>query len=243
MKVVRANSIREGKAKILYETDRPGFIIQYFKDDATAFNAQKRGQIRNKGILNNAVSSHLFRYLDKNGVRTHFVEQLSDREMVIRKLRIIPVEVVIRNRAAGSILKRLGLEKGKVLSPALIEYFYKSDELGDPLIGETHIAYFQWATPKQLDHIRQQAFRVNDLLRRVYDEIDLELIDFKLEFGVDENGDILLGDELTPDGCRLWDSKTGEPMDKDRFRQDLGGVEEAYLEVFHRIEKFFGKAV
>lgn len=241
MKVVRANLIREGKAKILYETDRPGFIIQYFKDDATAFNAQKRGQIRNKGILNNAVSSHLFRYLEKNGVRTHFVDPLSDREMLIRKLKIIPIEVVIRNRAAGSIVKRLGLEKGTVLQPSLVEYFYKSDELGDPLIGETHIAHFQWATEKQLHYLRQQALRINELLKRTYEEVGLDLIDFKLEFGTDETGDIILGDELTPDGCRLWDKKTGEPMDKDRFRQDLGNVEEAYLEVFHRIERYFGK--
>lgn len=241
MKVVRGNAIREGKAKILYETDRPGYIIQYFKDDATAFNAQKKGIIRNKGILNNSVSSHLFRYLDKHEVRTHFVERLSDREMLVRRLKIIPVEVVIRNRATGSIVKRLGLEKGRVFIPPLVEYFYKSDDLGDPLIGETHITYFQWASPKQLDQIHQNALRANVLMRKVYDEVGLELIDFKLEFGTDESGDILLGDELTPDGSRLWDRKTGESMDKDRFRQDLGGVEEAYVEVASRLQTFFGR--
>ncbi len=239
MKVIRGNQFHEGKSKILYETDRPGHVIQYFKDDATAFNAQKKGTIHNKGVVNNAVSSSMFRHLEQNGIRTHFVEQMSDREMLVRRLQIIPVEVVIRNRATGSILKRLGIEKGKTFQPALLEYFYKSDPLGDPLIGETHILHFKWATANQLDFMRSQAFRVNDCLKKVYAEVGLELIDFKLEFGVDSTGDVLLGDEFTPDGCRLWDVKTGESMDKDRFRQDLGGVEEAYLEVFSRLELLF----
>ncbi|MBI1859715.1 MAG: phosphoribosylaminoimidazolesuccinocarboxamide synthase [Deltaproteobacteria bacterium] len=241
MTVNRGSQIREGKAKILYQTDRPGTIIQYFKDDATAFNALKKGQIKDKGILNNAISCWMFKHLEKSGVKTHFLERLSDREMLVKKLEIIPVEVVIRNRATGSILKRLGLAKGRPFQPPLIEYFYKSDELSDPLIGETHIAYFKWATDEQLAFVRAQAFKVNDCLCRVCDEVGLELIDFKLEFGLDEKDEVLLGDEFTPDGCRLWDKKTGEPMDKDRFRQDLGGVEEAYREVYRRLESFFGQ--
>ena len=243
MKVVRKNLIREGKAKILYETDRAGFIIQHFKDDATAFNAQKKGQIRNKGILNNAVSALLFRHLEKHGVRSHFVESTSEREMLTRLLKMIPVEFVVRNRATGSIVDRLGIERGRSFNPPLVEYFLKSDDLGDPLVGETHIAYFRWATSKQLEFAREQSLRVNELLRPIYDQIGLELIDFKLEFGVGERGEILLADELTPDGCRLWDKETGEPMDKDRFRHDLGGVEDAYLQVFHRLETFFKKAL
>ncbi len=238
--VKKLSQIREGKAKILFATDQPSdLIIQYFKDDATAFNALKKGQIKDKGILNNTVSGWVFRYLEKKGIPTHFVDQLSDREMLVRKVEIIPVEIVVRNRAAGSICKRLGVEKGMTFSSPLLEYFYKSDALGDPLIGETHIALFKWATPEELSEIGKFAFQVNSILQGVFNEIGLELIDFKLEFGRLADGKVVLADEFTPDGCRLWDRKTGEPMDKDRFRQDLGGVEEAYKEVFERLQKFF----
>lgn len=236
----KTSALREGKAKILYLTNQPeDFLIQYFKDDATAFNALKRGTIQNKGVMNNAVSTWVFQYLEKKGIPTHFVNRLSDREMVIKRVEIIPVEIVIRNRAAGSICKRLGIEKGISFEPPLLEYFYKSDELGDPLIGETHIAFFKWARPGEMAKIGELAFSVNRLLRQVFDEVGLDLIDFKLEFGRDSSGRILLADEFTPDGSRLWDKKTGEPMDKDRFRQDLGGVEEAYQEVYRRLETFF----
>lgn len=239
MRVERTTQIREGKAKILYATTSNDYIIQYFKDDATAFNALKRGQIKNKGAINNAISSWIFQYLEKKGIHTHFIEKLSDREMLVKKVSIIPVEMVIRNRAAGSIVKRLGLAKAAPLSPPLIEYFYKSDGLGDPLIGESHISYFKWATLDELDRMNELTFQVNQILQGVFHEVGLELIDFKLEFGKDKSGDILLADEFTPDGCRLWDRKTQEPMDKDRFRRDLGGVDEAYAEVYKRLESFF----
>jgi phosphoribosylaminoimidazole-succinocarboxamide synthase len=240
MKIERKSHLREGKAKILYQTNHPEeYLIQYFKDDATAFNALKKGTIKDKGIINNSVSSWIFRYLEQKGIATHFVEKLSDREMVVKKVEIIPVEIVIRNRAAGSICKRLGIEKGVEFQPPLLEYFYKSDELGDPLIGETHISFFRWATVPELSRVGDLAFKVNTALLSVFSEIGLDLIDFKLEFGRHQSGQILLADEFTPDGCRLWDRKTGEPMDKDRFRQDLGGIEEAYQEVYSRLEKYF----
>lgn len=239
MKYERVSPIREGKSKILYTTGDPTQVIQYFKDDATAFNGIKKDKIKDKGPINNGVSSAIFKYLEKNGVPTHFTEKLSEREMLVQKLEIIPVEMVVRNRATGSIVKRLGIEKGRKFSPPLLEYFYKSDELGDPLIGEGHIFYFNWATKDELTKMVEYTFTVNRLLSAVFDEIDLELIDFKLEYGRNSQGKLLLGDEFTADGCRLWDKKTGEPMDKDRFRQDLGGVEDAYLEVSNRLEKYF----
>jgi phosphoribosylaminoimidazole-succinocarboxamide synthase len=230
----RRAKIYEGKAKILYETDNPDLLIQYFKDEATAFNAQKRGVIAEKGVYNNRISSVLFRYLAKHKVRTHFVKQLSDREMLVRRLEIIKVEVVVRNIAAGSLSKRLGIEEGTPLKGPILEYFYKDDALGDPMINEDHIQMLDLATPKELKTIRKRAFLVNDLLRRYLDARDLILVDFKLEFGR-HKGQILLGDEITPDGCRLWDKTTLEKMDKDRFRRDLGKVEEAYQEVYRRI--------
>jgi phosphoribosylaminoimidazole-succinocarboxamide synthase len=242
MNIQRANSLREGKAKILYETSQPReYLIQYFKDDATAFNALKKGQIKEKGVINNAVSSWIFRYLEKQGIATHFVDKISDREMLVRKVEIVPIEMVVRNRATGSIVKRLGIPKGQPVQPPLVEFFYKSDALGDPLIGENHIRYFKWATDAELQQMVKVSLDVNRHLQAVFNEVGLELIDFKLEFGRDVNrrGVLLLADEFTPDGSRLWDKKTGEPMDKDRFRQDLGGVEEAYQEVYRRLEKFF----
>lgn len=235
----RGSLIREGKAKILYETsEKSDCIIQYFKDDATAFNALKKGQIQNKGIINNAISSWIFQWLENQDISTHFVQKISDREMLVRKVEILPIEVVVRNRATGSITKRLGIEKGLGFEPPLVEFFYKSDELGDPLIGETHIAHFHWATEPELKQMVTSSLEVNQSLKGVFVEIGLELIDFKLEFGR-YKGQLLLADEFTPDGCRLWELKTGESMDKDRFRQDLGRVEETYQEVYDRLKKFF----
>lgn len=231
--------IREGKSKILYTTDHPDSVIQYFKDDATAFNALKKGTIKDKGPINNAVSCLVFQYLEKHGVRTHLIEKLSEREMLARSLQIVPVEVVLRNKATGSITKRLGLEKGMPFNPPLVEFFYKSDALGDPLIGEGHIFYFKWATKDELTQMTETTLRVNELLLKVFREIGLDLIDFKLEFGKDKNGKLYLGDEFTADGCRLWDLKTGESMDKDRFRQDLGRVDETYLDVSTRLQTYF----
>lgn len=240
MEIKRTSPIREGKAKILFNTNHPdGLIIQQFKDDATAFNALKKGTIKDKGVINNTVSSWIFEYLGQQGIPTHYIDKLNDREMLVEPLEIIPVEVVVRNYAAGSICKRLGLEKGRELNPPLVEYFYKDDPLGDPLIGEGHIFYFQWATSDQLSQMREIALQVNRSLSKVFSEIGLTLVDYKLEFGTTKSGKLLLADEFTADGCRLWDKRTGESMDKDRFRHDMGNVEAAYQEVFHRLEKYF----
>lgn len=239
MSVSRGNALHEGKAKVVFDTDQADLYLIYFKDDATAFNGQKKGTLKDKGVVNNTISTWIFRYLEKNGIATHFVDKPSDREMLVHKVEIIPVEVVVRNRAAGSLVKRLGVAKGTDLTPPLLEYFYKSDALNDPLIGETHIAHFGWATEQELTLMREMTQKVNELLQRVFASIDLDLIDFKLEFGRSSDGKVLLADEFTPDGCRLWDRVTGEPMDKDRFRQDLGGVEDAYSEVLRRLDAFF----
>lgn len=241
MKFEKGSLIREGKAKILYETQPSSdYIIQHFKDDATAFNALKKGSIKDKGSINNAITAWIFPYLEKQGIATHFVEKLSEREMLSRRVEIIPVEMVVRNRATGSIVKRLGLTKGEAFTPPLVEFFYKSDELGDPLIGESHILYFKWATREELAQMTKLTLDVNHHLQKVFREIGLELIDFKLEFGRDKvQNKIVLADEFTPDGSRLWDLKTGESMDKDRFRQDLGRVDETYREVYDRIKNYF----
>ncbi|MFQ5848090.1 MAG: phosphoribosylaminoimidazolesuccinocarboxamide synthase [Candidatus Methylomirabilales bacterium] len=230
----RRTKIYEGKAKILYETDNPDLVIQYFKDEATAFNAEKRGIIEHKGIYNNRISSVLFAYLKDQGIRTHFVAQLSDREMLVKRLEIIKVEVVVRNMSAGSLAKRLGLEEGRPLREPVLEFFYKEDALGDPMINDDHIRLLKLATPPEVRAIRKRALLVNDLLRAFLDTRGMILVDFKLEFGR-HRGRLLLGDEITPDGCRLWDTQTLEKMDKDRFRRDLGKVEEAYQEVYRRI--------
>lgn len=230
----RGAKIYEGKAKILYETENPDLVIQYFKDEATAFNAQKRGIIERKGVYNNRISSVLFEVLTRQGIRTHFVEQLSDREMLVKRLEIIKIEVVVRNISAGSLSKRLGLEEGRRLGEPVLEFFYKDDSLGDPMINEDHVRLLDLATPQEVRAIRKRALVVNDHLRDFLDKRNLILVDFKLEFGR-HRGQLLLGDEITPDGCRLWDKGTLEKMDKDRFRRDLGKVEEAYREVYRRI--------
>ena len=236
--MARRRQIYEGKAKILYEGPEPGTLIQYFKDDATAFNAQKRGTISGKGVINNRISEHVFTALAAIGVPTHFIRRLNMREQLIRQVEIIPIEVVIRNVAAGSLSKRLGIEEGTQLPRTIIEYYYKDDALGDPMIADEHIACFGWATQDEMNDIADMAIRVNDFLSGMFAAIGIRLIDFKLEFGrlwENEEMRIVLADEISPDNCRLWDSKTNEKMDKDRFRRDLGKVEEAYQEVAKRL--------
>ena len=226
--------IYEGKAKKVYEAGQADLVIQYFKDDATAFNAQKRGTIVDKGVVNNQISERLFRLLEAGGVPTHFVERLSDREMLTKRVRIVPIEVVIRNRTAGSLAKRLGLEEGKPIVPPIIEFYYKNDALGDPLITEDHIRVMGLAEPPDVAEIKRLAARVNELLEPFFRDRELVLVDFKLEFGRYDN-QVVLADEISPDTCRFWDQRTGESLDKDRFRKDLGRIEEAYQEVFRRV--------
>lgn len=230
----RLEKLYEGKAKILYTTDNPDLMVQYFKDDATAFNGIKKGTIVDKGVINNQVSSRIFQYLEQNGVKTHFVEYLNDREMLVKKLEIIPVEVVVRNVVAGSLSKRLGIEEGTVLETPILEFFYKNDDLGDPMINDCHATVFGWATQPELDFLRQEGYRVNKLLGEFFKARKILLVDFKLEFGR-HKGEILLGDEISPDGCRLWHWDTHEKMDKDRFRFGLGSVEEKYQEVYNLV--------
>lgn len=224
----------EGKAKKIFTTGHPGQVLQYFKDDATAFNALKRGTIVEKGIVNNKVSERLFRLLEQNGVPTHFVERKSDREMLTKKVTIVPVEVVVRNVIAGSLAKRLGLKEGEPIRPALVEWYYKNDALGDPLISDEHVRLLKLASPEQLVEIKRLALKVNDLLQPFFAERKMILVDFKLEFGL-HDGKLILADEISPDTCRFWDEGTRESMDKDRFRKDLGRIEEAYQEVLKRV--------
>ncbi len=236
----------EGKAKILYATEDPTLVTQYFKDDATAFNAQKRGTIIDKGICNNRISSALFIYLERQGVATHFVKQLDERSMLVKRLEIVPLEVTIRNIVAGGMAKRLGIEEGIVLQPPVFEWHYKSDPLGDPLINDDHILAMGWATAAELAVIRMASFKVNDALKAFFMERKIDLVDFKLEFGrfpanaagqgkAGRQGQLLLGDEISPDTMRLWEHGTRRKLDKDRFRRDLGSVEEAYQEVLRRV--------
>ncbi len=230
----RLEKLYEGKAKVLYSTDNPDLLIQYFKDEATAFDGKKKGIIESKGILNNKISSRIFRYLESKGVKTHFVEMPSEREMVVKRLKIVPIEVVVRNIAAGSLSKRMGVEEGTPLKETILELYYKSDPLGDPMINEYHVKAFGLAGADELRRIEAEALKVNKYLSEFFDERGIILVDFKLEFGI-HKGEILLGDEVTPDGCRLWDKETREKMDKDRFRRDLGKVEEAYQEVLRKV--------
>lgn len=234
----RRRQIYEGKAKILYEGPEPGTLIQYFKDDATAFNAQKKGTISGKGVLNNRISEHIFTMLGHIGMPTHFIRRLNMREQLIRQCEIVPIEVVVRNVAAGSLVKRLGIEPGTQLPRTIIEYYYKDDALGDPMVSEEHIACFGWASQEEMHDIADMAIRINDFMSGMFAAIGIRLVDFKLEFGrVWENdyGRIILADEISPDGCRLWDMTSGEKLDKDRFRLDLGGEVEAYQEIARRL--------
>src|SRR5712691_11590105 len=234
----RRRQIYEGKAKVLFEGPEPGTIVQYFKDDATAFNNQKRGIITGKGVLNNRISEFLMLKLAEIGIPTHLVRRLNMREQLVREVEIIPLEVVVRNVAAGSLSRRLGIPEGTVLPRSIIEYHYKKDELGDPLVSEEHITAFGWAGTHELDEIVQMSLRVNDFLTGLFLGIGIRLIDFKLEFGrlyKDDDVRIVIADEISPDNCRLWDLKTNEKLDKDRFREDLGRIAEGYQEVARRL--------
>lgn len=231
----------EGKAKKVFLTDNDAFYWVQYKDDATAFNGEKRGQILDKGIVNNKLSALFFQEMEKDGIPTHFAELINDREMLVRRLEMIPLEVVVRNVAAGSLAKRLGVEEGYLLSQPVVELYYKDDALGDPLVNESHIAAMGWAGQEDVDTIKEMGRAVNKVLQEILSKAGIDLIDFKLEFGKAE-GKIFLGDEISPDTCRFWDSATKEKLDKDRFRRDLGKVEEAYLEVYHRIQNVLPNA-
>lgn len=230
----------EGKAKILYPTDRPEILRVYFKDEATAFNGQKKASIEGKGRLNCTIATYIFRYLQTKGIATHFLETLDDRSMLVRAVRIIPLEVVVRNISAGSLCKRLGLALGKELAKPLVEFYYKDDHLGDPLVTADHIDLLGLADPDQLSQLRELALQINSLLSELFRGVKLILVDFKLEFGLDQDGTILLADEISPDSCRLWDDRSGRIderiMDKDRFRQDLGKIAENYQEIADRLQ-------
>ncbi len=232
----RGNMVYEGKAKRLFEVDRPDALLVEFKNDATAFNGEKKGQIEHKGELNNHISTVFFEVLQKAGIVTHFLEYVSDTEMLVAKVDIIALEVVTRNIAAGSLAKRLGLEEGTVLSRPVVEFYYKDDALGDPLINRSHALAIGIATREQMDYLEQQALQINGILRAFLREREIDLIDFKLEFGRLASGQIVLADEISPDTCRFWDMTSREKLDKDRFRRDLGHVEEAYQEIWRRIK-------
>jgi phosphoribosylaminoimidazole-succinocarboxamide synthase len=234
----KGRQLYEGKAKVLFEGPEPGTIVQYFKDDTTAFNAEKHEIMDGKGVLNLRISEHIFAQLEKIGVPTHFIETLGPRQQLVRQAEIIPLEVVMRNVAAGSLVKRLGLSEGDKLPRPLVEFYYKDDALGDPLISEDHIAVFGWCTAQELDEIVSLAKKINDCMVAMFEKVGIRLVDFKLEFGRVPDGaghKIVLADEISPDSCRLWDVDTNEKLDKDRFRQDLGGMVSAYQQVAQRL--------
>jgi len=234
----RRRRVYEGKAKILYEGPEPGTLVQHFKDDATAFNAKKHEVIEGKGVLNNRISEYLFLRLGDMGIPHHFIRRMNMREQLIQEVEIIPIEVVVRNVAAGSIAKRLGLEEGVLLPRTIVEFFYKEDKLDDPMVSDEHITAFGWATPPELDEMTALALRINDFLSGLFMGIGIRLVDFKVEFGRFVENDmvrIILADEISPDNCRLWDAETDNKLDKDRFRRDMGGLVEAYQEVARRL--------
>ncbi len=234
MDYIKGEQLYEGKAKKVFATDNPDYVIVSYKDDATAFNGEKKGTITGKGVINNKMSNYLFKQLEKEGIPTHYVEELSDRETVVKKVEIVPLEVIVRNVAAGSFSKRLGIEEGFKLKTPTLEYSYKNDDLGDPFINSYYALGLDLATKEELDTIADYAFKVNGFMLDFFKKLNIDLIDFKLEFGR-FHGKILLADEISPDTCRFWDSTTHEKLDKDRFRRDMGGVEDAYKEVMHRI--------
>lgn len=235
-KYEKTEQIYEGKAKKLYTIrEYKNLLLQEFKDDATAFNAQKKGTILNKGIINCELTNYLFTYLNKKGVKTHLVKQISPTEMVIKRLKIIPIEVVVRNIAAGSLLKKTNFTEGEVLTKPIVEFYYKDDSLGDPMISDSHALAMKLASEKEIESLKKASRKINKILKPFFLKRGLKLVDFKLEFGKDKNGKIILGDEITPDTCRLWDAETNEKLDKDRFRFELGNVNEAYAEVRKRI--------
>ena len=236
--VNRRRRIYEGKAKILFEGPEPGTLVQFFKDDATAFNKKKHEVVDGKGVLNNRISEHIFNHLNKMGIPTHFIRRLNMREQLIREVEIIPLEVVVRNVAAGSLAKRLGLEEGTVLPRSIIDFYYKNDALEDPMVSEEHITAFGWASPQEIDDVMALAIRVNDFLSGLFLGVGIRLVDFKMETGRLWENDlmrIVVADEISPDSCRLWDIKSSDKLDKDRFRKDLGGLIEAYTEVAKRL--------
>lgn len=231
----KTKQLYEGKAKKVYETENPELYIVDYKDDATAFNGEKKGTIVGKGVINNRVTNHLMKMLETHGIPTHFAEELSERETLVKKVKIVPIEVIVRNIAAGSLAKRLGLNEGTRLKSTVLEYCYKDDALGDPFINEYHVAALGLATREELRVIDDYSFRINKILSEYLKDVGIELIDFKLEFGRLSDGTIVLADEISPDTCRFWDSKTHEKLDKDRFRRDLGNVEGAYQEILRRL--------
>jgi phosphoribosylaminoimidazole-succinocarboxamide synthase len=231
----KLEQVYEGKAKKVFATDNPDCFIVDYKDDATAFNGEKKGTIVGKGVINNRVTNHLMKLLEARGIPTHFIEELTERETLVKKVTIVPIEVIVRNIAAGSLSKRLGLAEGTKLASTVLEYCYKDDALGDPMINDYHIAAMKLATPSELEKISAYSFKVNTILAEYLKDLGIELIDFKLEFGRTKDGTIVLADEISPDTCRFWDSKTGEKLDKDRFRRDMGGVEDAYREILKRL--------
>ncbi len=234
----RRRQVYEGKGKVLFEGPEPGTLVQYFKDDATAFNAQKRGVITGKGVINNRISEFLMTRIAEMGIPTHFVRRLNMREQLVKEVEIIPVEVVVRNIAAGSFTKRMGVPEGTALPRSIVEFFYKSDELDDPLITEEHVTAFGWANPQEIDEMVSMALRINDIMSGLFYGVGIRLIDFKVEFGRHYQGDevrTILADEISPDSCRFWDIQTNDKLDKDRFRRDMGGAEEAYQEVARRL--------
>lgn len=232
--MIKQEQMYEGKAKKVYKTNNPNVVLVEYKDDATAFNGIKKGQIIGKGIINNKMSNYLMQILEKKGIKTHYIEQISDRETYVKKVDIVPIEVIVRNVAAGSLSKRLGLSEGTKLNSTVLEFCYKDDLLGDPMINEYHIKAINLATKKELESIIDMSLKINDILSDLLKDIGIELIDFKLEFGRYKE-EIILADEISPDTCRFWDIKTQKKLDKDRFRRDLGNVEEAYREVFKRL--------
>ncbi|CUP20433.1 phosphoribosylaminoimidazolesuccinocarboxamide synthase [Clostridium baratii] len=234
--VKKFEMLYEGKAKQIFRTENENEVIVHYKDDATAFNGEKKAQIDNKGILNNAITSMIFEMLNKEGIKTHFIEKLNERDQLCKKVSIVPLEVIVRNVAAGSMAKRLGLEEGYKLKTTVFELSYKDDELGDPLINDYHAVGIGATTFEELNKIYEMTDKINNLLKEFFKKQNIDLIDFKIEFGRDENGEVVLADEISPDTCRFWDSKTGEKLDKDRFRRDMGNVEEAYIEILNRIK-------
>lgn len=232
----KGNKLYEGKAKIIYDTENPDLIIQYFKDDATAFNAAKKGTIAEKGVMNNKISTKIFEFLATQGIPTHFEKNLNEREMLVKKVDIVPIEVIVRNKAAGSLSRLLGIPEGTKLSATVLEFCYKRDDLGDPLINESHVRALKLASEQEVEIIRKYTLKINELLSKFFANLGLELIDFKLEFGR-YKGNVILADEISPDTCRLWEIGTGKKLDKDRFRHDLGQIEEAYQEVLSRVNK------
>ena len=233
--IEKKEQLYEGKAKKVYATNDPDLVIVDYKDDATAFNGEKKGTITGKGVINNKMTNFMFKMLEKEGVPTHLVEEISDRETIVKKVSIVPLEVIIRNVAAGSFSKRMGVEEGKQLLCPILEYSYKNDDLGDPFINDYYALALGIATKEELETIAKYAFKVNEFMVKFFKGLNIDLIDFKIEFGKTSDGTIILADEISPDTCRFWDSTTHEKLDKDRFRRDMGGVEEAYQEIMKRL--------